>query len=310
LFELRRGQVSCRMSWRFFCLFIVSVVIAVLLVETGHKNGSFRGLLQSCRETSRTSPRSQDPGLVSGRSQPRLKPARVFVLSMPKTAAGSISKAVSQWYRDGGDASQGKMFVCHYPYHETCGAMQHLTCTPDSWCLIVSGVRMLGPELMSLFFQNACGGRHAENSTPCLQLRNWSDEVVADNFMHYCRSIHYGEKGMHASWWSRTKLSFHRAGLQFSLNDLIRDGVSELPNAVWVLLPLEKGNRFREERLHQWLPGVNLSTDEPHNRAVYADLHARMMTKCQSSSFWAEDVRISLMHSDTMTFFYNATLPC
>ena len=56
-------------------------------------------------------------------------------------------------------------------------------------------------------------------------------------------------------------------------------------------------------------PQVNLSRDISHKRKVYLQQHDRMLEAFQNESFWPEDIRTALLQSDTMTFFYNTSVP-
>ncbi|CAE7592107.1 hypothetical protein AK812_SmicGene43448 [Symbiodinium microadriaticum] len=234
-------------------------------------------------------------------------PARVFVISMPKTACGSTATAIHKWFVDRGTKSEERVFGCHFPHTPDCRAIPQLNCTPADWCLIVSGHRKLGAELISLFFHTKCGDAGPE-SPQCRELQGMSDQVLRDNIVKFMQRAMFNPSHRY-SWWLHAMLTFHRAGLNFSLNDLVQHGVTELPNALWVVLPFEAGWKMRENILGKWLPGVNLSRDISHKRKVYLQQHDRMLEAFQNESFWPEDIRTALLQSDTMTFFYNTSVP-
>ena len=155
---------------------------------------------------------------------------------------------------DAGTKSEERVFGCHFPHTPDCRAIPQLNCTPADWCLIVSGHRKLGAELISLFFHTKCGDAGPE-SPQCRELQGMSDQVLRDNIVKFMQRAMFNPSHRY-SWWLHAMLTFHRAGLNFSLNDLVQHGVTELPNALWVVLPFEAGWKMRENILGKWLPGA------------------------------------------------------
>ncbi|CAE7649131.1 unnamed protein product [Symbiodinium sp. CCMP2456] len=159
-------------------------------------------------------------------------------------------------------------------------------------------------EGAALAEKRICLLKHKYNVTACqIYLLGLSDEELKEGIINYTRQFYLP---LTDHWWWNTYLAFREfGGFNFKINDLIRERISSLANAVWIVLPpFEDGMRAREVALQPWFPGIGLSENTMITSNVWTAQYAKMMSYFRNESHWPADVAKWLRHSDMMALFY------
>ena len=223
-------------------------------------------------------------------------PATVFVVSFPKTGSTTMVVRLSKWLHEHVDPD-ATVERCHM---SDCSELEHLNCTASRWCLFVSGVRRNGEQVVSWYFQSKCGKTEIEPK--CKEAVKMSEQDMLKDMLKFMRT----KEAPMRNWWMDTLRAFRKIGLGFQMDEMLKDGVSELPEASWVILPFEWSVQEREEKLGKWMPNVNLSWDGmSHKKRVYSSQLGRMVQILNSSQGpRITAARAKLLLQDTMLFFY------
>ena len=182
-----------------------------------------------------------------------------------------------------------------------CPELQRLNCTASRRCLFVSGVRRKEEQVVSWYFQQKCGKKG--QAPKCEKGLKMSEQDMLKDILQFVKRREKETR----NWWMDTLRVFYEIGLRFQMDEILQDGVSELPEASWVILPFEWSVQEREEKLGQWMPKVDLSWNRmSHTNRSYSSQLERMVQMLNSSQApHVAAARAELLLQDTMLFFYS-----